>query len=466
MRQRILLLPILLVLSFLPACSFHRPQTEKGSVSLSYKEDEETKISREFRLEAKKKLKFVRNLEVDRYVDQIGRRILATMGPQQFDYRFFVIEDPELNAFAVPGGSIYIQTGLIDKVHSTDELAAVMGHEMIHIKGHHMVRMSGPDWISLAGLLGVFLGGGGAGSQAAGALGQALSLTRQLAYARQLEQEADTLGIKYMTAAGYDPRAAVAFLKTLDQERILNPVDVPPYLMTHPLSQERINNAELVLRSLRVSDRQTGSEDAIKKIQLLLRLERDETAAVLPQLELQVKREQSNPESRQLLAMAYQQKGDLEKARLNYETARTLDPMRPGIDRDLGRLYTQMGELRLARESLERSINLEPKEALNYLCLGELEEKGANLRAAAGAYLNAHNLAPLWPEPPQRLGTVYGKIDRLGDAYYYLGRSALLQDDAERAILQWERALKIFGDKSPRGQALKAELDSLRERGR
>src|SRR5689334_22980682 len=106
-------------------------------------EDEETKISREFRREAKKFLKFVNNPEVERYIDRIGRRILGATGPQSFDYRFFVVEDPQLNAFAVPGGSIYVYTGLIERATSTDELAGVIGHEITHAKGHHMARSSG-----------------------------------------------------------------------------------------------------------------------------------------------------------------------------------------------------------------------------------------------------------------------------------------------------------------------------------
>ena len=71
-------------------------------------EDEEAKISREFRREAKKLFKFVNNPEAERYIDRIGRRILAATGPLSFDYRFFVIEDDHLNAFSVPGGSIYV----------------------------------------------------------------------------------------------------------------------------------------------------------------------------------------------------------------------------------------------------------------------------------------------------------------------------------------------------------------------
>ena len=200
-------------------------------------EDDETRISREFRREAKKYFKFSNQPEVERYVDRIGRRILAATGPLSFEYRFFVVQEDQLNAFAVPGGSIYLFTGLVERAKSTDELAGVLGHEIVHIKGHHMTRSSGVDAISVLSLLAtVMLARSGSGGQAAGIVGQAISATRQAAYSRQLEMEADTLGTRNMAAAGFDPRGTLAFLKTMDQERQLNPIDVPAYILSHPHS--------------------------------------------------------------------------------------------------------------------------------------------------------------------------------------------------------------------------------------
>ncbi|MGH7831706.1 MAG: M48 family metallopeptidase, partial [Candidatus Binatia bacterium] len=280
-------------------------------------EDDEVRISREFRREAKKHLKHVSNLEVESYVDQVGRRLLSAMGPQPFDYRFFVIEDSQLNAFAVPGGSIYVFTGLLDRVQSTGELSGVLAHEIIHIKDRHMARLSGTDPLSLLGMLGAMLSRGGAAAQAAGALGQALAATRQFSYNRKLEMEADTLGVKYMAEAGYDPRAALGFLRILDQERTLNPVDLPPYLMTHPLSQERVANVELVIRSMTPERSRAEEPDQIKRIQTILRLERHEENAVIAE---QNKLLDTSPaEAMHLLGIAYSYKGVWPEARRNFE---------------------------------------------------------------------------------------------------------------------------------------------------
>jgi len=428
-------------------------------------EDDEVRISREFRREARKKLKLISNPEVERYMEQLGRRILAVMGPQPFEYRFFVVENSQLNAFAVPGGSIYMHTGLIERAGSTDEVAGVLAHEIVHVKSRHMARISGPDPTSLLALLGVFLaGGGGSEAQAAAALGQALAATRQLSYSRQLEREADTLGVRYMAQAGYDPKAVLGFLRLVEKERILNPVDLPPYLMSHPITQERIANVELILRSLEVERRMSEGPDPIKRIQIILRLERQEYDSVIAEYERLARQYPETAEPIHLLGVAYHYKGNLPNARQNYERARTLNPNSPGIDRDLGRIYTQMGEFALAHEALERSLKAEPREVLNYLYLGELLEKEANYPEAVSAYLRAHNLSPLWALPPRRLGVVYGKMNRLGDAYYYLGRSHLLLDEDEKAIADLERALKIFGPSSPRGQILKEDIQAIKAR--
>ena len=430
-------------------------------------EDEEVRISREFRREAKKVLKFVNDPEVERYIDRIGRRILAATGPLSFDYRFFVVDEDQLNAFSVPGGSIYVYTGLIERTKNTDELAGVLGHEITHAKNHHMARASGPDAVSILSLLAmVALARSGSGPQAAGMVGQAVSATRQLAFSRQLEMEADTLGTRYMAAAGYDPKGTIEFLKILDQERALNPVDVPAYILSHPISQERIANAELVVKSLGQTQPRPDDPTALKKVQIVIRMDRANRDDVVHEYEKLVKQAPRNPELLYLLGYAQQRQGQLSEARANYEQARKIWPENAGLQRDLGRLYGEMGDFVKARTAFDQSLAIEPNEPLTYLYLGEMLEKSGDLRSAVGSYLNAQNLAPLWDRPLYKLGMLYGKLDRPGDGYYYLGRAFALQDEDDKAINNLERAVKILGPNSPRGQLIQEELNTLKKRKR
>jgi len=430
-------------------------------------EDEEVRISREFRREAKKHFKFFNQPEVERYIDRIARRILAATGPLSYDYRFFVVDEDQLNAFAVPGGSIYLFTGLIERAKSTDELAGVLGHEIVHIKGRHMARSSGPDAISVLSLLAtVLLARSGSGGAAAGIVGQAVSATRQAAYSRQLEMESDTLGTRYMAAAGFDPRGTLAFLKTMEQERQLNPIDVPAYILSHPLTQERVANAELVVKALGPAKPRSEDNEALKKVQILIRMERSNRETVVAEYEKLVQKDPNNAELLHLLGFAQFHLGQLGPAQKSYEKSWKLRADHIGLLREIGRLSSQTGDHESAHRAFNRAIVLEPNEPLNYYYFGEFLEKIGDLRSAAGAYLNAQSLAPLWDKPVYRLGQVYGKLDRLADGYYYLGRSQLLQDEDERAIADFERALKIIGENSPRGQVIKEELKTLRSRKR
>jgi predicted Zn-dependent protease len=298
------------------------------------------------------------------------------------------------------------------------------------------------------------------------AVGQGIAVTRQIAYTRQLELEADTLGLKYMTQAGYDPRAMVSFQRVMLQEQTLNPIDLPPYLLDHPLTQERISNAELLIRSMKPAESRPSDEDPIKKIQTLLRLDRKESDAVIREQKRILAESPKSSDSHQLLGLAYFSKGMWEDARKDLEEAQALNRRSPGINRDLGRVYTQLGDFNAAHAAFDRATTNEPKEPLNYLYLGELFEKEGDLRSAAGAYLNAGNLAPIWDKPPLRLGVVYGKLDRMGDAYYYNGRALLLQDEDEQAVANFDRAIRALGPDSPRAQVIRDEIQLLRARRR
>jgi predicted Zn-dependent protease len=278
--------------------------------------------------------------------------------------------------------------------------------------------------------------------------------------------EADTLGARYMASAGYDPKGAIAFLKTLDQERALNPVDVPAYILSHPITQERVANAELVVRSLGAVQPRVESPENLKKVQTVIRMEKPGREAVVKEYEKLVQQNPKNPETLHLLGFAQQILGQLAAAQRNLEAARELRPNNPGLQRDLGRLYSELGDFAASRQAFDRALALEPKEPLTFFYLGEMLEKSGDFRSAAGAYINAENLAPLWERPPYKLGMVYGKLDRPGDGYYYLGRSFALQDEDERAIANYERAIKIAGANSPRGQMIQEELKILRSRKR
>ena len=105
-------------------------------------QDEEIRISSQFRREARRRLKFIEDPEVELYVARIGRRILDAVGNTRYPYRFFVIEDSSMNAFAVPGGRVFVTSGLIDAIENEAALKAILAHEVAHVKSRYSYRVA------------------------------------------------------------------------------------------------------------------------------------------------------------------------------------------------------------------------------------------------------------------------------------------------------------------------------------
>ncbi len=197
------------------------------------------KIARQVHVE----LPSVADDAVQQRVRAIGERIVAVCDRKELVYTFEVIEDPEMNAFSLPGGYVFVNRGLIDRAANDDELAAVIAHEVAHVTARHAVkRYESGLGMQLAQLAAV------AARQGAAASGLGVGMrAAQLAYARQDELEADRLGVKYMKAAGFDPRGMLSFLKKLHEHTrqrntayLPRGVVRPQYALTHPYIPDRL----------------------------------------------------------------------------------------------------------------------------------------------------------------------------------------------------------------------------------
>lgn len=178
-------------------------------------------------------------------VNEIGQSLVRHVEPQPFVYRFRVVVDPTLNAFAGPAGYIYFHTGLILAAGSLDELAGVMAHEIAHAKRSHVARSI--ENATVPNLLATLLGVGVAvATEEPGALiaAEGVSQSLQLAYSRELEAEADEVGVAFLVRAGYDPMGMATFFERLAAER--QPelgFEIPPYLQSHPRVEARLDAA-------------------------------------------------------------------------------------------------------------------------------------------------------------------------------------------------------------------------------
>lgn len=182
--------------------------------------------------------------------DSASRRgeVGAELG-ERFAWRTFLVQDPSVNAFALPGGYVGIHLGLIAVTASSDELASVLAHEMSHVTQRHIARsVASSQSRSILAVASLILGvlAASRSADAANALiagGQAVAMQGQLNYSRDMEREADRIGYGVLTGAGFDPAGMASMFEKLLQASRLNDSQNFPYLRTHPLSTERIGEA-------------------------------------------------------------------------------------------------------------------------------------------------------------------------------------------------------------------------------
>jgi predicted Zn-dependent protease len=180
-----------------------------------------------------------------RHFNQLGQRLVAALPAQDrntWDYKFHVLDSKEVNAFALPGGNMFMFTGLYEKLTSDDALAGVTGHEMTHVRMQHWAKAYAAEQkraLGLSALLFIFKGGGQLAQTAAGLYNQFTGLK----YSRGEEDAADAGGLQNMVAAGYNPQGMIDLFQTLN--RVAGSGGgMPAFLSDHPLTNDRIKATE------------------------------------------------------------------------------------------------------------------------------------------------------------------------------------------------------------------------------
>ena len=189
-----------------------------GGVTLK----DENEMGRKFDVAVRSNLPMVEDPEISQYVNNLVAHIVSSIPPQPFRFKPGVILHPSINAFAVPGGYIYVFTGLLMNFNSEEEVAGVLCHELAHVTQRHVAsRLERAQMISIGSLLlavaGIAVGGGGAAAAGALGAGQAAMLD----YSRADETEADQIGMQFLIKAGYPPIGMVNGFKVL--LRVLSP---------------------------------------------------------------------------------------------------------------------------------------------------------------------------------------------------------------------------------------------------
>lgn len=210
---------------------------------------EEIALGQQYAAEINRQLPIVQDAVVNRYINLVGDRI-ARQGERGLDYTFYVVNTDAVNAFALPGGFIYVNRGLVEQTDNLAELAGVLAHEIGHVERRHSVeqieRMQRANLgLSLAYIL---LGRPPGGvERAAIEVGGGLVFAR---FSREAENEADEVGVQLLVRSGIDPNGLVTFFKELLEERRRQPSILEQWFSTHPLTEDRIAATREMIRRI------------------------------------------------------------------------------------------------------------------------------------------------------------------------------------------------------------------------
>jgi beta-barrel assembly-enhancing protease len=418
----------------------------------------EAEIGRKFSLVALSQLPLVRDYTVQRYVQQLGQRIVTHLDHPEFPYQFAVVQEPHLNAFSVPGGYVYVHSGLLLQVSSEDELAGVMGHEIAHVQGHHAMRQQqDTKWTSYAGLAAMALAiinpvlAAGASSVAA---------MTQVGYQRQLEEEADYRGLQYMRQAGFDPYGMPRFLKKMWAEERLNATDIPPYFRSHPLSEERLSYIERTLRTFHWNQTTPSNDFALARVQAILRALQEPRTQVIAEYQRRVSENPDDPQALALLGSVWLRYNEWEQARQILEQASAKGVR---LDRDLAIAYLRLGQRDRARQLFARQSEVDPEDADAHTQLARLFFEDGDLERAERECRAALEIDPRLDEAYLTLAQVAERRGKRGESLLLLAQAMERQGRLEAALGQYQKATAVLGRDHPQAEEIAEKTEELEQ---
>lgn len=410
--------------------------------------------------------------EVSDYIQQIGHSLSSHAEEGQHQFNYFVVRDPVINAFAMPGGFIAINSGLFLATRNENELAGVMAHETAHVTQRHLVRgmidQAHAGLVSTAAMLAAILLGATAGrgdpSAMEGAIlaGQSAAIQHQINYTRSQEFEADRIGIGTMAAAGYDPLGMATMFEELNRNSPSpDRVRAIEFLIDHPLSAERIAEA-------RNRAQQIGRIHHDDSLGYLLMKERLRSLVGDPQLALQYYADLVKNGAGLTVAERYGRDVADINARVPAEAIgdlKTLVEEYPLVTQfygALGQAYLATGQTKESQAILEKGLSLFPRNVPVTIRLAEtLMHAGENQRAQL-ILDDLFNQVEPTPNQARLIAKAASAAGNVADSYYYMADYYLMNGDLNTASNQLALALGMPNLNAIQRARISAMLEEVR----
>jgi beta-barrel assembly-enhancing protease len=257
--KRLFVVPVVMVaaLSLLPTASFaddkKNDPDEIGNRDVGkgvnfYSLEKEIAIGKQLAQEVERQAKIVDDPVIAEYVNRIGQNLVRN-SDAKVPFTIKVLDSEEVNAFALPGGFFFVNSGLILKADSESELAGVMAHEIAHVAARHGTKQATRGQLMQIGMIPLIMMGGWTGYAIYQGAGLAIPITF-LGFSRAMEREADFLGLQYMYKAGYDPTSFVDFFEKIQTMEKRKPGTVAKVFSTHPMTDDRIKASQQEIQNI------------------------------------------------------------------------------------------------------------------------------------------------------------------------------------------------------------------------
>lgn len=420
----------------------------------------EKEMGREFAQEAAKKLSLVEDPDILEYIAHVGAPIVEAAQPMTYRFRFHVVKSPTLNAFAVPGGHIYLYSGLLLKARHPGEIAGVIAHELAHVKHRHTAQMIGKGTLVNLATLAAILISRGEPAVTAGAAGAGLAM--QLSFTREFEQEADRYGLLYMHQAGYDPRGILDFFEMMMREQRFSMSRVPPYLLTHPLSTERMAQIESLIQIHRLEVAQPRQMEDFHRFQALLQAEVEGPTQVIPLFRQRAEEAAGEARAWHQLGLVYLRYGWARESLGALTRCLELDPNLASAWADLAMLQARMGHWEQAQGMFQKALELRPEHGAFLAMMGEAVLQKGSQKEALELLDRALSADPLLIRAQEMRARARKDLGDEGGFHEDMAGFHEKMDRSVEALKHFRLAIKAYGEKSPKAEEVQRRIEQLK----
>jgi predicted Zn-dependent protease len=452
-----------------PAAEINLPDIGSPADATLSKNDE-ARIGRAIMAQIRQSGQVVEDPLVTEYVNEIGHRIAAQANNDGiYDFSFFVIEDPVVNAFALPGGFIGVHTGLLEATRNEDELAGVLAHEVAHVTQRHIARSihSGQrqSIMSMAIMLGAILaaaaGAGGDAVQGAIAVAQGTAAQQQINFTRSNEYEADRVGISALAAAGFDPQGMASFFEVISRSNTPMEYRTPEFLRTHPVSSARIAESRSRARNYPPVHTNDTVNYGIARARLLVDSKATPEEAV-KYFEREPYEFQSDVE-RYGRAVAYMKDGRYPEANKIFEELANREPEVIAYHIGLADAQLAMEAIAESVESFERARELFPRNVPLVIHYAEALMKLGNAKEAHEILLDLLNNVPPTPAQVRLIARAAVAAGETAEAHYYMAEYRFMIGDLVGGVNFLRQALRVPELEEIQRIRFEARIDFIRE---